>query len=173
MSFGPENGRAPPGGEDEGSTVSVTAIAAAVSAECSFATAAILQQEAAQTVDRSETLRLRLLLTLMRWRHLASPPAAGRREWIGIGIVLVLCGVSTFLVAAAPASGIAQPDLAYWLRTLVAAGIVVTAAVLVAKARRGPWRASLLGAAAGVCFALLAVLTKGVTHQLRPGQPDE
>ena len=190
--------------------MSETAIAAALSAACSFATAAILQQEAAQTVDRSEALHLRLLFDLMRrsrwvagvgmllvgfvlqavalangpvalvqpivatelafaipiaiWRHRRR---AGRREWVGI--VLVLCGVSTFLVAAAPASGISQPDLADWLRTLVPAGSVAAGAVLMAKARRGPWRASLLRAAAGVCFALLAVLTKAVTHQLAGG----
>lgn len=190
--------------------MSVAAIAAALSAACSFAAAAILQQEAAQTVDPSAALHLRLLLDLLRrprWVAgiamlvmgfslqavaLANGPVAlvqpivatelafaipiaiwrrhrraGRREWFGIA--LVLGGVSGFLIVASPAPGITEPDLADWLRTMVPAGTIVVLAVLVAGTRKGPRRASLLGAAAGVSFALLAVLTKAVTHQLGNG----
>lgn len=190
--------------------MSVTAVAPALCAACSFATAAILQQEAAQGADQSESLRLRLLLDLVRrprWVAgitllvagfalqavaLANGPVAlvqpivatelafaipiaiwrkhrraGRREWFGIAAVL--CGVSVFLAAASPAPGISQPHIADWLRTLVPAGVVVAAAALVAQVRKGPRRASLLGGAAGVSFALLAVLTKAVTYQLGQG----
>ncbi len=190
--------------------MSVTAIAAALLAACSFATAAILQQEAAQAVDPSEALHFRLLLDLLRrprWLvgvtmlitgfvlqaiALANGPVAlvqpiiatelaiaipiavwrrrrraGRREWMGIAFVL--CGVSTFLVVASPTPGISQPSPSDWLRTLVPVGTVLVVAVLVARIRKGPRRASLLGAAAGLSFALLAVLTKAVTHQLGHG----
>ncbi len=190
--------------------MSAAAIAAALSAACTFATAAILQQEAAQTVDPSETLHLRLLLDLLhhpRWVAgvtvlvagfslqavaLANGPVAlvqpiiatelvfaipiaiwrrhrraGPREWVGIS--LVLCGVSVFLVVASPAAGIAAPGLANWARTMVPAGFVVLTAVSVARVRKGPQRAPLLGVAAGVSYALLAVLTKAVTHQLGNG----
>lgn len=190
--------------------MSVAAIAAALSAACSFATAAILQQEAAQTVDPSEALHLRLLLDLLRRRRwvvgvgmlitgfvlqavaLANGPVAlvqpivatelafaipiaiwrrrrraGRREWVGIA--LVLCGVSTFLVVASPAPGIGEPDPSDWWRTLVPVGIFIAAAVAVARVHQGPRRASFLGAAAGASFALLAVLTKAVTHRLGHG----
>ena len=190
--------------------MSVTASTVALAAACSFATAAILQQEAAQSVDPSEGLHFRLLLDLVRrprWVTgvamlvmgfvlqaiaLANGPVAlvqpivatelafavpiaiwrrrrraGRREWLGIG--LVLCGIATFLVVASPAPGIAHAQLADWLRTLVPAGVVLVGAVAVAKVRKGPWRATLLGASAGVSFALLAVLTKAVMHQLAHG----
>lgn len=190
--------------------MSVTAIAAALSAACSFATAAILQQEAAQTVDPSEALHLRLLLVLLRRRRwvagvsmlvlgfclqavaLANGPVAlvqpivatelafaipiaiwrrrkrpGRREWVGIAFVL--CGVSTFLVVASPVAGISQPDLSEWLETLVPAGLAIVGATTVASSGNGPRRASLLGGAAGVSFALLAVLTKAVTGQIGAG----
>lgn len=190
--------------------MSVTAIVAALSAACSFATAAILQQEAAQAADQRESLHLRLLLDLLRrprWVAgvtflvvgftlqaiaLANGPVAlvqpivatelafaipiailrrrrraSRREWLGIAFVL--CGIAAFLVAASPGPGISQPSLADWLRTVVPASVAVVAAVLVAQVRKGPRRATFLGGAAGVSFALLAVLTKSVTHQLGHG----
>ncbi len=190
--------------------MSVAAIAAALSAACSFAVAAILQQEAAQAADPGAALHLRLLLELLRrprWVAgvavlvagfslqgvaLANGPVAlvqpivatelafaipiaiwrrrrraGRREWAGIASVL--CGVSVFLVVASPAPGVAEADVSDWLLTVVPAGSAVLAAVLAARVRRGPRRATLLGVAAGVSFALLAVLTKAVAHQLGHG----
>lgn len=170
--------------------MSPTAVAAALLAASSFATAAVLQQEAAQTVDPSQALRLSLLFELVRrprWVAgvtmlvtgfvlqaiaLANGPVAlvqpivatelafaiaiaiwrrrrraGRREWVGIAFVL--CGVSTFLLVASPVSGTSQPVLADWLGTLVPVGVALVGAVFVARVRRGPRRASFLGAAAG------------------------
>lgn len=191
----------------EGRALSVTAITAALAAACSFATAAILQQEAARTIEASESLRLRLLADLLRrprWvagvsmlvigfvlqavalghgpvalvqpivateLAFAIPMATLRRrhrprwrDWGGIA--LVLGGVSAFLVAASPAPGTAQAALGEWLATLLPVGAVALGAVALARPSRGPRRASLLGAAAGLSFALLAVLTKSVVHQL-------
>lgn len=183
---------------------------AALAAATSFATAAVLQQEAAQAADPDEALHLRLLLDLVRrprWVAgiavlvlgfvlqafaLASGPVAlvqpivatelafaipiaiwrrrrraGGREWLGI--LLVLAGVSGFLVVASPAPGVADAGVRDWLATLVPAGSVLVGAVAIARLGKGPRRASLLGAAAGLSFALLAVLTKSVTHQLGQG----
>jgi drug/metabolite transporter (DMT)-like permease len=89
---------------------------------------------------------------------------AGRRELIGIA--LVLCGIAAFLIVASPEAGISQPSGARWAVTFATAGSVLSAVVLVAAAKRGPSRATLLGVAAGLSFALMAVLTKSVTHQL-------
>jgi drug/metabolite transporter (DMT)-like permease len=190
--------------------VPVTAVVAALLAACSFATAAILQQEAAQSADPTQALHVRLLLDLLgrpRWVAgismlvlgfllqaiaLANGPVAlvqpivatelafaipiaiwrrhrrpDSREWAGIAFVI--SGVSVFLAAASPVAGITQPSGADWLLVLVPAGGAVALAVLLARARRDSRRATLLGVAAGVSFALLAVLTKAVTHQLGQG----
>lgn len=92
---------------------------------------------------------------------------AGRREWAGIAAVLV--GVSVLLWVASPVSGTAQPTGKDWILCLVPIGAVIGALLAVSARIRGPRRAVLLGAAAGLAFALLAVLTKAVTHSLSAG----
>ena len=89
---------------------------------------------------------------------------AQRPEWAGI--LLVLTGVSVFLVVASPESGISQPSELDWLLVLVPVGSVLCLVVVTPAARHGPSRATLLGVAAGVSFALLAILTESVAHQL-------
>jgi drug/metabolite transporter (DMT)-like permease len=89
---------------------------------------------------------------------------AGRREWLAIAAVLA--GVSTFLWVASPAAGTSQPDAADWAACLIPVGAVITVLLAAASKVRGPRRAVLLGAAAGLAFALLAVLTKAVTYNL-------
>jgi drug/metabolite transporter (DMT)-like permease len=89
---------------------------------------------------------------------------AGRREWTGIAAVII--GVSLFLWASAPAPGIPDPDNASWLAALIPVALVTTALVLVGATRRDRSRAMLLGAAAGLAFGILAVLTKATTHLL-------
>lgn len=89
---------------------------------------------------------------------------AGRREWAGI--VAVLAGVSILLWIASPLSGSAQPSRADWLLCLIPAGAVIIALLTVSLRVEGPRRAVLLGAAAGLSFSLLAILTKAVTHNL-------
>jgi len=182
-------------------------VVAALGAAMSFALAAILQQEAAQSMPVDKTLTLRLLTELLRrpkWVAgvgllvagyglqlvaLAYGPVAlvqpivitelafaiplaiwrrhrpaGRREWTGIGCVLV--GIATFLLVASPQSGNPDPGRFAWLLALLPAGAaIVLASGLGAKAS-GPKRAMLLGAAAGMAFGVLAVLTKATTHLL-------
>ena len=92
---------------------------------------------------------------------------AGRREWAGIGAVVV--GVSILLWVASPVSGTAQPSAEDWLICLVTVGAVIAVLLAVSVRVKGPRRAVLLGAAAGLAFALLAVLTKAVTHNLSIG----
>ena len=92
---------------------------------------------------------------------------AQMREWAGL--FLVLAGVSVFLVMASPESGISQPSLLEWLLVLVPVASVLCLVVVVAAAKHGPSRATLLGVAAGLSFSLLAILTKSVAHQLAHG----
>lgn len=182
-------------------------ILSAVGAAVSFACAAILQQEAAQSVSKEQSLRLQLLFQLLRrpkWLvgvamlltgyglqalalsygplalvqpivvtelALAIPLAIWRRhrraqlrDWIGI--ISVLAGIVTFLVAASPAEGIADPGTVTWLASLIPVGAVIMAVIVLGARSRGPRRASWLGAGAGLSFGLLAVLTKATTHQL-------
>ena len=89
---------------------------------------------------------------------------AGRREVLGIGCVVA--GVATFLVASSPRSGIPDPGGPEWLLSLAPAGGVATAAVALGSRRSGPVRALLLGAASGISFGVLAVLTKATTYLL-------
>ena len=89
---------------------------------------------------------------------------AGRREWAAI--CGVLGGVSTFLWIASPAGGTSQPDGVDWLVCLVPVAALITLLLMLGSGIRGPRRAVLLGGAAGLAFALLAVLTKAVTHNL-------
>jgi drug/metabolite transporter (DMT)-like permease len=89
---------------------------------------------------------------------------AGRQEWAGIACVLV--GISIFELAASPAGGIQEPSGADWLASLVPVGAVAGVAVALGAARKGPKRAMFLGAAAGLSFGVLSVLTKAVTHLL-------
>ncbi len=89
---------------------------------------------------------------------------AGRREWAGIAAVLL--GVSVLLWVASPVKGTSQPSQLDWLLCLVPVGVAVAALVAASGRVRGPNRAVLLGSAAGLAFALLAVLTKAVTHNL-------
>jgi drug/metabolite transporter (DMT)-like permease len=89
---------------------------------------------------------------------------AGRQEWAGIWCMIV--GVSVFILAAAPGSGIQEPSGTAWLASLIPVGAVAAVAVTVGSARHGPARAMFLGAAAGLAFGVLSVLTKAVTHEL-------
>ena len=92
---------------------------------------------------------------------------AGLREWAGI--LAVMSGVSIFLLSADPGKGIQNPPSTDWIASLVPVAAVAAVAVLAGAARRGPTRAMFLGAAAGLSFGVLSVLTKTVTHLLSTG----
>lgn len=83
-----------------------------------------------------------------------------------MSILAVLGGVSTFLWIAAPAAGTSQPDGGDWLACLVPVGAAIVLFLGVASRIGGPRRAVFMGCAAGLAFALLAVLTKAVVYRL-------
>lgn len=82
----------------------------------------------------------------------------GRREWVGI--VLAAGGVATFLIAARPVGGVTDPDALHWVYGFAPWAAIGAVLVLIARAPEGPRRAGLLGAAAGVSFGLLSLITK-------------
>lgn len=89
---------------------------------------------------------------------------AGAREWAGI--LCVMTGIAVFLLAASPTNGIQEPPTEDWLASLIPVAFVAGVAVALGAARKGPSRAMFLGAAAGLSFGVLSVLTKAVTHLL-------
>jgi drug/metabolite transporter (DMT)-like permease len=126
--------------------MSVAAIAAALSAACCFALAAILQQEAARTVDPGEALHLRLLADLLR-----------RPRWLA-GIAALVAGFSLQAVALAngPVS-LVQPIIA----TELAFAIPVAIWRSRRRAGRREW--------AGIALVLLGISTFLVVASPRPG----
>ena len=89
---------------------------------------------------------------------------AGRREWTGIAGVIT--GVSIFLLVASPTEGNPNPSGFEWMLSLVPVGAVAAVAVGFGARSTGPRRAMFLGAAAGLSFGVLAVLTKATTYFL-------
>ena len=90
-----------------------------------------------------------------------------RREILGA--VAVVGGVASFMVVANPAGGVDNPDLGVWI---VAGSICLAVSgvlALLARGRPPGVKASLLGSAAGILFALSAVLTKAVADQFGDG----
>jgi drug/metabolite transporter (DMT)-like permease len=84
------------------------------------------------------------------------------RDWLGA--VLVVTGLSAFLIAASPGRGTTDTDAWPALMLLTAAAVGVL--VLVAGRRPGRPRAALLAAAAALIYGLTAALTKSVAHLL-------
>ena len=104
---------------------------------------------------------LAFAIPLAMWRR---HRRAGGPEWFGIATVVG--GVSLFLWASSPVSGTTNPSAAEWVAALVPVGGVAAATVIVGSRRHDQTRAMLLGAAAGLAFGVLAVLTKATTHLL-------
>lgn len=93
--------------------------------------------------------------------------SAGRREWMGIGGVLF--GVSLFLIVALPKSGDPDQGGASWLLGLLPVAIAMVAAIRFGAQSKGPVRAISLGAAAGLAFGVLAVLSKSIAYAAHDG----
>jgi drug/metabolite transporter (DMT)-like permease len=91
----------------------------------------------------------------------------GRREVLAA--LALLAGLAAFIVVADPAGGHDSASLGAWLIAAVACGGPCVALVLLAPRTPGPRRAALLGAAAGILFALSAALTKTVVSELDNG----
>jgi hypothetical protein len=97
-----------------------------------------------------------------------------RRVWIGQDVAraawaaaLVVCGaLAAFLVAAEPTGGHSSPETGQWLSALLVFGGAI--ALLAAGGTRGSpvRRAALLGAAAGLAWALAATFVKTATGTL-------
>jgi drug/metabolite transporter (DMT)-like permease len=107
---------------------------------------------------------LAFAIPLAMWLDRKRP---GVREWLGLAGVVV--GVSTFLLGAVPGPGTSDPTLTVWLCVLVPIGSLVAVVLFAAARANGPRRSVLLGAAAGLCFGVIAVLTKATTFFLEQG----
>ncbi|HZE04189.1 MAG TPA: DMT family transporter [Solirubrobacteraceae bacterium] len=83
--------------------------------------------------------------------------------------VLVVAALVGFLVVARPSGGRGEASLDEWVLAGLVCGAVCAPLVLLARGARPPRRAALLGAAAGVLFALSAALTKAVVDELHSG----
>jgi len=91
--------------------------------------------------------------------------ALGRQDWLGGA--LVAGGLIGLLVAARPGDDTRAGTPASWTAvTLLAAAVV---AVLLVVAHRSPWRAPILGAAAGVIFGVEAATLKVASDDLADG----
>jgi drug/metabolite transporter (DMT)-like permease len=91
----------------------------------------------------------------------------GRRE--AVAATVVVAGLAAFVALANPAGGRDDAPLGAW--AIAAAGCAAVCAPLVALAPRSPGarRASYLGVAAGILFALSAALTKATVDNLSDG----
>jgi drug/metabolite transporter (DMT)-like permease len=91
----------------------------------------------------------------------------GRREVIAALALLV--GLGAFIVVADPSGGHDSASLGAWLIAAAACGGPCVVLVLLAPRSPGARRAAMLGAAAGILFALSAALTKTVVSELDNG----
>ena len=91
----------------------------------------------------------------------------GNRE-LGAAIA-VSAGAALFLVASDPSGGKADATALAWVAAFVASGVVAGGLALAARSAAPAVRASCLGAACGILFALTAALTKAVVELLHDG----
>jgi drug/metabolite transporter (DMT)-like permease len=82
---------------------------------------------------------------------------------------LVVVALIAFLIIARPSGGRGEAPLGEWLIALTACAAVCIPLALAARRGPAPRRATLLGAAAGILFALSAALTKAVVDALHDG----
>ncbi|HZN87614.1 MAG TPA: DMT family transporter [Thermoleophilaceae bacterium] len=86
-----------------------------------------------------------------------------------LGAAAVVGGVASFVVVSNPTGGVDDPELRVWIVSGAICLAASGALALVAKGRSPGVKASLLGSAAGILFALSAVLTKAVADQFDDG----
>jgi drug/metabolite transporter (DMT)-like permease len=96
-----------------------------------------------------------------------SDQRVGRREVIAAAALLA--GLAAFVVVADPGGGRTSAPLGAWLVAAAACGGPCVALTLLAPRVPGHRRAALLGAAAGILFALSAALTDTVVNELSNG----
>ena len=90
-----------------------------------------------------------------------------RREIVGAAAVVG--GVASFVVVANPTGGVDNPELSVWIVSSAVCLVLTGLLVVLSRGRPPGVKASLLGSAAGILFALSAVLTKAVADQLGDG----
>jgi drug/metabolite transporter (DMT)-like permease len=91
----------------------------------------------------------------------------GRREVIAAAAILI--GLGAFIAVANPGGGRTSAPLGAWLIAAAACGGPCVALTLLAPRAAVPRRAAMLGAAAGILFALSAALTDTVVNELSSG----
>ena len=80
------------------------------------------------------------------------------RVWLGAAAMVV--GIVLFLSIGQPQSGTASPSASDWWSAGLSSAVVIVLLTVAARRRRGAQRALYFGAAAGVCFAYQAAVTK-------------
>jgi drug/metabolite transporter (DMT)-like permease len=96
-----------------------------------------------------------------------SDQRVGRRE--AAAAALVVAALAGFLAIANPSGGRSEGSLSEWVVAGMACAAVCAPLLLLSRHGAAPRRAALLGAAAGVLFALSAALTKSVVDELHLG----
>jgi drug/metabolite transporter (DMT)-like permease len=96
-----------------------------------------------------------------------SDQRVGRREVAAAALVVV--ALAGFLAIANPSGGRSDVALSAWILAAVACAAVCAPLSLMGRHGPPPRRAALLGAAAGILFALSAALTKSVVDELHLG----
>lgn len=91
----------------------------------------------------------------------------GRRE--AMAASLVVGALVVFLTIANPSGGRGEASLSAWVVAGIACAALCAPLSLLGRSGPAPRRAALLGAAAGVLFALSAALTKAVVDELHLG----
>jgi drug/metabolite transporter (DMT)-like permease len=86
-----------------------------------------------------------------------------------LGALAVTAGLGAFLVLADPGGGVNNASATAWVVSFAVAAVLCSALTLSARGRAPVHRASLLGTAAGILFALSAALTKATVEQLDDG----
>jgi drug/metabolite transporter (DMT)-like permease len=96
-----------------------------------------------------------------------SDQRVGRRE--AAAPALVVAALAGFLAIANPSGGRSEVSLSKWVVAGIACAALCAPLSLLGRHGPAPRRAALLGAAAGILFALSAALTKSVVDELRLG----
>jgi drug/metabolite transporter (DMT)-like permease len=84
----------------------------------------------------------------------------GPREWLGAAAVSI--GVGIFMAVSSPQGGNPEPSIATWLSVGLPVVAAAGCAIALAGKQETPRRAVMLATAAGLCFALLALVLQSV-----------
>ena len=122
-------------------------------------------------------LATELLFAIPLARHLHHHRRMGRREWIGAAAVAG--GVALFLTISSPKGGNPEPGMLKWSTMCLPVIILAGCAIAIARGPETPRRATLLAGAAGLIFAVQALMTqslvvlweRGFVHALSSWQP--